>query len=64
MKIEQTRKVLVAAAAMHAKLGDAELAIALTELADILKPYEKGDLGELVARVAKLRAAMPDVTNE
>jgi hypothetical protein len=63
MKIQQTRKVLVAAAAMHAKLGDAELATALTELADILKPYEKGDLEEFVARVAKLRATKPDRTN-
>lgn len=62
MKVEQTRKVLVTAARMHAELGDVELATTLTELADILQPYDKTDLKEFVDRVAKLRAAKPAQT--
>ncbi len=62
MKVEQTRKVLVTAASMHAELGDVELAATLTELADILAPYDKTDLKEFVDRVAKLRAAKQDQT--
>lgn len=57
MKVEQTRKVLVAAAAMHADLGDVDLASALNQLADILKPHDKIDLNALVARVNNLREA-------
>ena len=58
MKVEQARKILVAAATMHADAGDREVAAALTEFAAILHPYNKRDLEEFVAHVAKLRTAV------
>lgn len=55
MKVEQARRVIEAAAAMHAKSGNGELASALVDLASILRCYDKREVQEFVHQVAKLR---------
>lgn len=55
MKVEQALEVLEAGASMTAKISEQDLADALTELANILRPYSQLEVQLLVRRVAKLR---------